>query len=60
MKEAEPTFHFPLRLPIQISINTSQWNYCLGNMANILCLMGATEYEGFFKKNMDKPWLTED
>ena len=43
-------------LPIPVAINTSQWNDCLVNTANIIYLMGDTECEDFFRINMDKDW----
>ena len=50
---AEPMFEFCHSLLIPIAINTSQWNCCLANMANVLYLMGDTESEDFFRLNMD-------
>ena len=53
---AEPMFEFCHSSPIQIAINTSQWSCCLGNMANVLQLMGGTVNEDFFRMNMNKDW----
>ena len=53
---AEPMFEFHISLPITVAIDTSQWKCCLGNMANVLHLMGDTESEDFFRMNMDKDW----
>ena len=41
---------------IPLAIKTSQWDCCLGNMANVLHLMSDTESENFFKMNIDKDW----
>ena len=54
---AEPMFEFHHSLPIPAAINTCQWNCCLGNMTNVLHLMGDTESEDFFRVNMDWSWL---
>ena len=56
MQIAEPMFEFCHSLLIPVAINTSQWNCCLDNMANILHLMGDTECEDFFRINMDESW----
>ena len=56
MQIAEPLFQFCHSLLISVAVNTSQWNLCLGNMANVLHLMGDTDCEDFFRMNMDKYW----
>ena len=56
---AEQLFQFFLSLPIPVAISTPKWNCCLGNMANVLNLMGDTECEDFFRMNMDKDGLTK-
>ena len=56
MQIAEPMFEFCHSLLIPVAINTSQWNYCLSNMANILHSMGDTECEDFFRIKMNKDW----
>ena len=56
MQLAEPMFEFCHSLPNPVAINTSQWYCCLGNMANVLHLMGDTKSEDFFKINMDEDW----
>ena len=43
-------------LPIPVAINTAKWNCSLGNMDNVLHLLGDTECEDFFRMNMDKHW----
>ena len=54
MQIAEQLFQFPHSLLIPVAINTPQWSYCLGNMANVIHLMGDTECKDFFRFNMDK------
>ena len=56
MHITEPMFECCHSLPIPVDINTSQWSFCLVNMANILHLMGDTKSENFFRMNMDKDW----
>ena len=56
IEEAEPTLHIYQSFSIYITINTPKWNCCLGNMANVLYLMGKKERENFVKMNMDKYW----
>ena len=56
MQIAEPLFEFCHSLLTPVAINISQWNCCLGNMANVHLLMGDTECEDFFRMNMDKDW----
>ena len=43
MQKSEPSFQFPHSSPIPLKINNPQLNCCLGNMANILHLMGDLE-----------------
>ena len=56
MKIAEKMFEFRHTLPIPASINTSSWNCYLGNMANVLYLIGDTKCDNFFSISMDKHW----
>ena len=51
MQIAEPLFQFCHSLLIPVAINISQWNSCLGNMANVLHLMGYPECEDIFRMN---------
>ena len=54
VQTTEPLFEFCNSLLIPLAINTPQWNCCLGNMANVLHLLGETECENFFRLSMDK------
>ena len=56
MQIAEPMFEFCHSLPIPVAINTSQWNCCCGNMANVRHVMGDTECVDFVRMKMDKDW----
>ena len=56
MQIAETLFQFFHSLPTPVAINTPKWNCSLGNMANVLHLMGDTESEDLFRMNMDKHW----
>ena len=53
---AEPMFRVCHSLPLPVAINTSQWNCCLDNMANVLHLMDDTKCVDFFRMNMNKDW----
>ena len=56
MQILELIFLFDNSLPTQVGINTDQWNCCLGNMANVLCLMVDTYCKYFFRMNINKHW----
>ena len=56
MHITEPLLEFCNNLTIPVSIITHQENSCLGNMANVLHLIGDTECEDFFGMNIDKDW----
>ena len=51
MKITEQIIDFCYSLLIPVAINTSQWNCCFGNMADILHFMCDTESEDFFSMN---------
>ena len=56
MQIAEPMFEYHHSLLIPVAINISQGNFCFGNMAKVLHLMGDTECEDFFRIKMNEDW----